>query len=256
MKLRGKNMFGVVVNALSIVVGSLLGVAIKRGIKDKYTQTIIQGLGLAVVALGIMGSLEANNMLIVIVSIAIGSIIGEWIDIEKQLENMGDKIQNRFSKPKDNTRSIGSVATAISSDSELEEENKSGIAKAFVAATLMYCSGGMAIVGSLQSGLEQNHTTLFIKSILDGVTSIVLASAMGIGVVFSAIPLLLYQGLIAISASFAKGLLTDVVVADMSSIGGILILGIGINILGLSKIKVGNMIPAVIIPIIYYSIFK
>jgi uncharacterized membrane protein YqgA involved in biofilm formation len=229
-------MFGVLVNALSIVAGSLVGVVVKKGIKDRYTQTIIQGLGLAVVALGIMGSLEANNMLIVIVSIAIGSIIGEWIDIEKLLENIGDKIQSRFSKS--------------------EGEDKSSIAKAFVAATLMYCSGGMAIVGSLQSGLEQNYTTLFIKSILDGVTSIVLASAMGVGVIFSAVSVFLYQGLIAISASFAKGLLTDVVVADMSSIGGILILGIGINILGLSKIKVGNMIPAVIIPIIYYSIFS
>ena len=245
-------MFGVLVNALSIVLGSLVGVVIKKGIKEKYTQTIIHGLGLAVVALGIMGALEANNMLIVIVSIAIGSVIGEWIDIEKLLENMGDKIQAKVSKPKENMRSS---AATISLDSKVETEEKSNIAKAFVAATLMYCSGGMAIVGSLQSGLDQNHTTLFIKSILDGVTSIVLASAMGIGVIFSAIPLLVYQGLIAISASFAKGILTDAVVADMSSIGGILILGIGINILGLSKIKVGNMIPAVIIPIIYYSIF-
>jgi uncharacterized protein len=236
-------MFGVLVNALSVVAGSLVGVVLKKGIKDKYTQTIIQGLGLAVVALGIMGSLEANNMLVVIVSIAIGSIIGEWIDIEKLLENLGDKIQSKVSKPKYESRAVES------------DENQGSIAKAFVAATLMYCSGGMAIVGSLQSGLEQNHTTLFIKSILDGVTSIVLASAMGIGVIFSAVSVFLYQGLIAISASYAKGLLTDVVVADMSSIGGLLILGIGINILGLTKIKVGNMIPAVIIPIIYYSIF-
>jgi len=249
-------MLGVLVNALSVVAGSLVGVVIKKGIKDKYTQTIIQGLGLTVVALGIMGALEANNMLIVIVSIAIGSLIGEWIDIEKLLERMGDKIQSKVSKPKyeNKNRSVESMSTTDTLESDSKEE-KNNIAKAFVASTLMYCSGGMAIVGSLQGGLEQNHTTLLIKSILDGVTSIVLASAMGIGVIFSAIPVFIYQGLIAISASFAKGLLTDVVVADMSSIGGILILGIGINILGLSKIKVGNMIPAVIIPIIYYSIF-
>lgn len=223
-------MFGTIVNVFAIIAGSLTGVALSGGIPKKYTDTIMEGIGLAVILIGLKGALKSDDLLLVIFSLVIGSIIGEFLKIEDRLERMGRWLETRFSKAGD------------------------GIAKGFVTASLIYCVGSMAIVGALESGLTGNHQTLFAKSVLDGVSAVVFASTFGIGVLFSAVPVLLYQGSITLTASLIKPLLTPVVVTQMSAVGGLLIVGIGLNLLEIRKIKVGNMLPAIGIPLIYFMI--
>ena len=224
-------MLGTIVNTLSIIVGSLIGLSFRGKIPEKYSQTIMHGIGLAVVLIGIKTALNTDAILIVIISFVIGSIIGEFLCIEDRLESLGLWIGKRFSGTSD------------------------GIAKGFVSASLLYCVGAMAIVGAMESGLTGNHQTLFAKSILDGVGSIIFASTMGIGVIFSAISVFVYQGLITVAASSIKPYLLPEVVSQMSAVGGLLIFAIGINLLDIKKIKIGNMLPAIFIPLIY-QVFK
>lgn len=223
-------MFGTIVNSIAIIVGGLLGIILKKGIKEDYKTTIMNGIGLSVITIGIGGGIGSENIILVIASIVLGAIIGEAIGIEKKLDNIGNKLQSRFGK------------------------GDSNFSKGFVTASLIYCVGAMAIVGSLEAGIQGSHETLFAKSILDGITSIIFASTLGIGVVFASIPVFIYQGAITLLANGVKDFLTPQVVNEVSAVGGILIMAIGINVLGINKIKVGNLLPAIFIPIIYYII--
>ena len=225
-------MLGTIVNSSAIIVGAFIGILIKNGIKDKYKSTIMDGIGLSVVIIGIMSGIKANNIIIIIGSIVVGSIIGEIIDIDLKLEHLGNKMEKWFGK------------------------GDSNFSKGFVTASLVYCIGAMAIVGSLESGISGNHEILFAKSILDGISAIIFASTLGIGVAFSAIPVFIYQGVITLLANVVKDLLTIEVINEMSAVGGILILAIGINILGIKKIKVANMLPAIFIPLIYLTVLN
>ncbi len=221
---------GTIVNSVAVVAGALLGVFLRKGIKDQYTSTIMDGMALAVVIIGVMGALEMNNLIVVLASIVVGSIIGERLDLDKRLENLGASMEKRFGR------------------------GDSDFSKGFIMASLVYCIGAMAILGALESGLTGNHETLYAKSVLDGVSAVIFASTFGIGVAFSAVAVFLYQGAITLLASSVKDLLTPEVINEMSSIGGILIMAIGINILGIKKVKIANMLPAIFIPIVYYSI--
>lgn len=221
-------MLGTIVNSLTIAIGSLFGIGLNKGIKDDYKDTIMDVIGLTVIVIGIIGGIKSENIILVIGSLVLGTIIGEAIGIERNLDKLGDKLQERF----------GST--------------DSNFSKGFVTASLVYCVGAMAIVGSLESGIQGDHSTLFAKSIIDGISSVIFASTMGIGVAFSAIPVLIYQGSITIFAGLIKDLFTPEVINEISAIGGILIMAIGINILGIKKIKVGNMLPGIIIPILYF----
>ncbi len=223
-------MLGTIVNTLSIIVGSLIGLSFRGKIPEKYSQTIMHGIGLAVVLIGLKTALNTDAILIVIISFVIGSIIGELFSIEDRLDRLGNWIGQRFSKKDD------------------------GIAKGFVSASLLYCVGAMAIVGAMESGLTGNHQTLFAKSVLDGVGSIIFASTLGIGVLFSAVSVFVYQGLITVAASSIKPFLLPEVVSQMSAVGGLLIFAIGLSLLEIKKIKIGNMLPAIFIPLIYQVI--
>ncbi len=225
-------MLGTIVNALAIIGGSLVGLFFKKGIPKQYNDTVMNSLSLAVILIGMMNALKAENILLLIFSLALGSILGEFLRIEDKLEKLGDYIENKLK---------GSFS---SSDNN--------ISKGFVNASLIYCVGAMAIMGALESGLSNNHQTLFAKSVIDGIAAIAFTSSLGIGVLFSSIPVFLYQGLITISASFMKQFLITSVITDMSAIGGLLIVAIGINILEIKKIKVGNMLPAIFIPLIFH----
>jgi uncharacterized membrane protein YqgA involved in biofilm formation len=220
-------LLGTIVNTLSIIVGSLIGLFFKGSIPEKYSKTIMHGIGLAVVLIGIKTALKTDAIFIVIISLAVGSFVGELLRIEDRLDQLGNWIGGRLSK------------------------DSKGISKGFVSASLLYCVGAMAIVGSMESGLTGNHQTLFAKSILDGIGSVLFASTLGIGVLFSAVSVFVYQGLITITASSLKPLLLPEVVSQMSAVGGLLILAIGIGLLEIKKIRIGNMLPAIFIPFIY-----
>lgn len=221
-------MLGTIVNSVAIIIGAIAGVLLKSGIKDKYKETIMQGISLTVFIIGIMGAIKSENVLLVIGSIVVGAIIGEALDIEGALDRLGNFLQNK----------IGG--------------SSSGFSKGFVTTSLIYCVGAMAIVGSLESGLQGNYETLFAKSILDGIYSIIFGSTLGIGVAFSSVSVFVYQGTITILSSFIKDFLTPEVIREMSAVGGVLIMGLGLSMLEIKKIKVGNMLPAVFIPLLYY----
>lgn len=221
-------MLGTIVNFSAIIIGSITGLLFKRIIPERFKITIVQGLGLSVMLVGIINALKSDSLLLIIISIVLGSYIGELLKIEDNLAKSGLWLENKFSK------------------------NDSNFVKSFVTASLIFCVGSMAIVGSLESGLTGNHKTLYVKSLLDGIGSVIFASTMGIGVIFSSVIILFYQGSITLASSLLKPFLTDIVVNQMTSIGGIIIIGIGINILELKKINVGNMIPAIFIPLLYY----
>jgi len=218
---------GTIVNAVAIAVGGFLGILLRKGIPDSYKTTIMQGLGLSVFVIGLSGALKSENILLMIFSLVLGSIIGEALAIEDKLEKVGQFLEKKFSK------------------------GEGTIAKGFVIASLIYCVGAMAIVGSLESGLTGNHETLYAKSLIDGVSAIIFASTLGIGVAMSAAAVFIYQGIITLSATFIKEFLTAGVIAEMSAIGGLLIMGISSNVLEIKKIRVGNMIPAVFLPILF-----
>lgn len=223
-------MLGTFVNCLAIIAGSLVGLLFKNGIPEKYNQTVMQAIGLAVILVGIKTALGCDDLLIIIISLALGSVMGEFIGIESHLNRLGTLLETKFSN------------------------SSSSFSAGFVTASLMYCVGSMAIVGSLESGLTGNHSTLFAKSALDGIVGIILTSSLGVGVMFSAIPVLIYQGGITLMAGVLKPLLIPAVVSQMSGTGGLLILAIGLNMIREKKIKVGNMLPAVFIPLVYYLI--
>ena len=220
-------MLGTVVNALAIIAGSLIGLIFRGGIPEKYSRTIMQAMGLVVILIGLQAAIKTDAILVVIISLGVGTLLGELMRIEDRLEQLGQLLERRFSK------SGGSFA------------------KGFVATSLLFCVGAMAIVGALESGLAGNHQTLFAKSVIDGITSIVFASTMGIGVLFSALSVFVYQGAITLSASYVKSFLVPEVVGQMSAVGGLLIVAIGISILDIQKLRMGNMLPAIFMPLIY-----
>ena len=220
-------MLGTIVNTLSIIIGSLVGLLFKGSIPEKYSQTIMHAIGLAVILIGLKTALKTDAILMVIISLVVGSLLGELLRIEDRLDKLGNWIGRRLSK-----------------DSE-------GISKGFVNASLLYCVGAMAIIGSMESGLTGNHQTLFAKSMLDGIGSILFASTMGIGVLFSSVSVFVYQGLITVTAASVKPFLLPGVVSQMSAVGGLLIVAIGLGLLEIKKIKIGNMLPAIFIPLAY-----
>ena len=222
------NILGTIVNSLVIVIGAFIGLFLKGSINEKISNTIMNGLALCVVYIGISGALKGDNTIVMIISVALGAFIGEIIDIDNKLEALGKAIEKRFNKNNGNI----------------------SIAEGFVTATLLFCIGAMAIVGSLESGLNNNHSTLYAKSILDGISSIIFASTLGIGVALSAIVVFIYQGSITLAASFLAAFLSDIAINNMTAVGSLLIIGLGLNVLGVTKIKVSNLLPSIIIAVI------
>lgn len=214
-------MLGTIVNAAAVIFGSLVGVLLKKGIPERYKETILQGLGMVTIIIGLQMGLQAKNILVVIISLVLGGITGEFLKIEERLNHLGSWMEKK----------VGN--------------GEGEFARAFVTASLVYCVGAMAIVGSIQDGVSGNSSTLFVKSSIDGVASVVFASTMGIGVAFSAIPVFLYQGSISLLAQFLQGFLTSPIIAEMTATGGVLIFGVGVKVLGLKDVKVGNLLPAI-----------
>ncbi|MBE6686524.1 MAG: DUF554 domain-containing protein [Ruminococcaceae bacterium] len=226
-------MLGTLVNVAAVIVLGCIGLIFKRAISEKCSDLLMKGIGLCVIYIGISGAINAGadiapsdtNSLITIIAMTIGGIIGHALKLEYRMNRLGERVQERFAKG----------------------DSRSTVAEGFVTASLIYCVGAMAIVGSLQSGLNGDHDTLFIKSLLDGIMSIILAAQLGFGVLLSAIPVLIYQGAITLCAQWVEPFLNPLVIAEMNCIGYILIIAIGLNIAKITKFKVMNYVPGVII---------
>ncbi len=222
-------MIGVWVNALAILAGGLIGTFLRGGIPERFRLTINHALALSVMVIGVSGAIQTQNMMGLIVSIVLGAALGEALKIETGLDRLGGWAQTKFAKG-DSTFSQG-----------------------FVSATLLYCVGAMAVVGSLEAGLQNKADTLLAKAALDGVSAIIFASTLGPGVILSIVPLTLYQGGIALLALYVAPYLSSGVVTELSAVGSVLIIALSLNMLGIMKerVKVANLLPAMIVVLLY-----
>ncbi len=219
------------INAALILLGGTLGLQCKNLINDKLMSILTQALALCVLCIGVSSAIGTQDMLCAIVCMVIGTVIGNAIDIERRLEGMGDLLRAKLVKDGSGSR----------------------FTEGFMNASLLYCVGAMAITGSIEAGLNQNYEIIVSKGVIDGVTSISFAATMGVGVLFSIIPVLIYQGGITLLAGWVGPYLPEAVITEMTAVGGLLIIAIAINMLvpGKEKIKVGNMLPAMFLPILY-----
>ncbi len=222
-------MLGTIVNVSTIIIGSSLGAVLKKGIKEKYKNITTQSIGLVTIALGttwIVSNMSINTEpLLFILSLVVGGIIGEFIDLDRRVNRLGDKFKTN---------------------------NGNNLIEGLTTAILLFCIGTLSILGPIESALKGDNTLLFTNAILDGITSLILASTYGIGIILSALVLFIWQGTIYLSAQFISPFITAEVLGQVSIIGGILIFSTGINILKIAKIKTLNLLPALFLPVIYY----
>ncbi len=217
---------GTLINVAAVIIGSLIGLLINRKLPAKIITIIFQVMGLFTLFLGISMSLKTEHYLVVIGSLVIGAVIGEFIDLDKYMKRWSEKLKKKLRMGNDK------------------------FSDGMITAFLLYCMGAMTIMGAIEEGVEGSYDILLMKSLMDGVSSIALASGMGIGVMFSSIPLLLYQGGLTLFSSFIGERLTDVIINDLGAVGGILLIGLGINILEIKQLKILNMIPALLVVVI------
>lgn len=247
----GGTMLGTLVNAAAIIVGGAIGLFLKKGLPKKMADTLMKGLGLCTLYIGISGCLEGENTLVLIVSMVAGTIIGEAIDLDDKINRLGQFLERKFGGKKSDAAEVPETSAAAA-----PQARKVSLAEGFVTSSLLFCVGAMAIVGSLQSGLTGNHETLYAKSMLDFVAAIIFASTLGAGVMLSASLLFVYQGSITLLAQFIEPFLTDPVIAEMNCVGNVIIIGLAMNMLGISKFKVMNFVPAIFLPILLCPLFS
>lgn len=219
-------MIGVLVNTATVIIGSLIGLLFKKSISRRFTDAIMLGIGLCTIYIGISGALKGENTLILILSIVLGAAMGTGLDMDKRINDLGDWIEKRFKKADGNSVSV---------------------AEGFVTASLLFCIGAMTIVGSLNAGLTGDNEMLFTKSLLDLISSLILSVSLGIGVMFAAAFVFVFQGSIVLLAQSLQPILTDSAIAEITCAGSLLILALGLNLIGLTKIKVANYLPAIVV---------
>lgn len=220
---------GVIINSIAIIIGALIGVQLKKGMSEKLSTHIMQGLALCTAMIGLKGALVDQDTIMMIVAISLGGYLGYLLQLEERIYTFADWIQGR----------MGQAA-----------EGETTIAEGFVSAVLVFCVGAMAVMGALDAGLKDDHRILITKAIIDGIASIIFASTKGIGVALSAGAILVYEGGIMLMARFIAPYLSEAVVYEMSAIGSLLLVMIGLNLLELTKIKVMNFLPAMFLPIL------
>lgn len=226
-------MIGVIANTLTVLLGSAFGLLLKKGIPEHVSKAVMAAIGLATVYIGIDGALSGSNTIVLIVSIVLGTIVGTLLDIDGKINAVGLFFEKKKKR---------------------ESGKKSTIAEGFMTGSLLFCVGAMTIVGSLNSGLSGDHTLIFTKSVLDLISSCMLASTLGIGVMFASLFVFVFQGTLVLAAGLLQGFLTDAaLIAEITCAGSVIIIGLGLNILGLSKLKVADMLPApFLVPLVYF----
>ncbi len=226
------NLTGSFINSALVILGSLAGIFFGKKISDKLSNAIMGGLGLCVVYIGISGCLKGSHTLVLVISTVLGIVLGELMHLHEATEKLGFALQKRFSRDKDS------------------ENSKNSFAEGFLTASLLFCIGSMTVLGSIEAGIGSSfsrHTTLIVKSVIDFVSAMIFASQFGIGVTFSALFVLIFQGSITVIATFAGGFLSPAVIAEMTCVGSLILIGTGTNMLGITKIKTVNFIPGIFI---------
>lgn len=230
-------MIAAVINAALVIAGSIVGLIFKGKIKEKYSNALMTGLGLCVMMIGISGAIKTENVLCVIISMVIGIILGELLRIEDRLDSLGEVLKTRLMKGRESGR----------------------FTEGFMTASLMFCVGSMAIVGSMEAGIQHNYATILSKSVIDCVTAVTFAATMGIGVAFSGLAVLVYQGLLTLIFILVGNIMPPAMINEMSATGSLLIIGLSLNMIGVTgekRIRVGNMLPAIFLPILIVPLLE
>lgn len=224
-------MTGTIINAVAILAGSIIGIVLNAKLPERFIKIVFQGIGLFTLFIGVYMALKTNNLFFMIISIVLGGIIGEGINIEKYITRFGDSIKNKF------------------------KSKNSKFSEGLVTAFLLFCMGSVTILGAIEEGLGGEPNLLLAKSVLDGVSSIALAAALGFGVAFSIIPLLIYQGGLTILASHFGDYFSETIINELTAVGGLMLIGLGITILGIKQLKILNMIPSLIVIVLLVYFF-
>lgn len=222
-------LLGAIVNFVAVMLGAAIGLLLKKGISERIGDTVMKGLALCVLLIGVQGMIKGEKTLVIILSVVLGGLIGELLRIDDGMKWLGDAVEKKFKK----------------------ENSTVSVAEGFVTASLLFIVGAMAVVGSLESGLKLDHNTAYAKSMLDFVSAMIFASSLGVGVLLSAFAVLIYQGGITLFAGLLAPVLSDAVITEMSAAGSVIIVGLALNLLGITKIKVANYIPAIFLPILF-----
>ncbi|MDH6307103.1 putative membrane protein YqgA involved in biofilm formation [Dysgonomonas sp. PFB1-18] len=231
-------MVGTLVNTGAIVGGSLLGLMIRSRLSERMTAIVFQGIGLVTIAIGVSMSLQTKDMILVVVSIVSGAILGQAVDIDKYLRRFSDYLRSKTRKEK-----------------LADDAGQNRFTEGFVTASMLFCVGSMAILGAIEDGMGKNPDILLTKSVMDGISSVALAASFGVCILFSSIPVLIYQGSLTLFAAFIMRYMSDDMTANMTGVGGILLIGLGISILKIKDINVTNMLPALVIIVILSYFF-
>lgn len=253
-------MLGTLVNTGAVIVGSLIGMSIHSRLPQRMINIVFQGIGLVTLGIGISMSLRSGNMLLAVVSVVLGAIIGEWLGIDRGLEKFSAFLQNRGRRVQAGRRSgaqgnvsAGAHEGVSGMDGGVQAENReasSRFTEGFITASMLFCVGSMSILGAIEDGTGQTPNLFFTKSIMDGISAIALAASFGIAILFSSVTVLVYQGALTLFAGFMMRYMSDAMVADMTAVGGILLIGLGLNILKIKDINVVNMLPALVVAVI------
>lgn len=228
-------MIGVFVNVATVLLGSFVGLLFRKGIPERISKAMMLAIGLCTLYIGIDGALEGSSTIVLILSMVFGTLVGTLLDIDDKINRIGLFIERRMKK----------------------EGEKTSVAEGFMTASLLFCVGAMTIVGSLNAGLTGDNTLIFTKSILDLISSCLLASTLGIGVMFAAIFVLIVQGGLVLLAGLLQNVLTDqALIAEITCAGSVMIIGLGLNILGITKLKVANFLPALLLVPLFYRLIQ
>ncbi|RQW22908.1 DUF554 domain-containing protein [Shouchella lehensis] len=234
--MRREMLLGTIINAAAIAVASLIGVRI-RNVPEEISKLIMQALSLALIVIGIQMAVTGENFLIIIISLTSGALLGSWLQIDERLNQLGQWLGTKIGK-----------------------NSQGNVAQAFVSSTLIFATGAMAIIGPLEAALRGDHSLLFTKSSIDGFSALIISSTLGIGVFFAAIPVFLYQASITLLANqidaFVPNMLMDMIIAEITCIGGILILAIGLNLLNVINVKIANLLPSLVIVVLLVVSFQ
>lgn len=222
-------MVGTLVNAGAIVVGGLAGLAVRSRLPEKATALVFQGIGLVTLTIGMSMALRSQNLVLAVVSLAVGALLGQWIDIDRGLNRLCGRLQRRGAQ---------------------EDGAPGRFTEGFMTATLLFCTGSMAILGAIEEGMGNTPQLLFTKSIMDGISSVVLGATFGVSILFSSLPLLIYQGGLTLLAAFLMRFMSEGMMADLTGVGGILLIGLSLNILKIKEIKIVNMLPALVVLVV------
>ncbi len=226
-------MIGVLVNTLTVLTGSTLGLLLKNRVPEKITKAAMIAIGLCTLYIGVAGALEGSKTIVLIISMVFGTAVGTLLNIEGRLNRFGDRIGSKLK----------------------QDTGKTSVAEGFVTGSLLFCIGAMTIVGSLNSGLTGDNELIFTKSVMDLISSFILAGTLGIGVLFAAAFVLVFQGALVLGAGLLQGVLTDMaMVAEITCAGSVMIIGLGLNLIGVTKLKIADMLPALLfVPLVYWG---